>query len=90
MGWYRCANLDVKKKQPGKVSGNLYYCKKLKTYVNPSKFKCEKFSKDDKRLENHEIYEDGKNYYNDNTPIGLYVFVLIVLIIVGLIMGVFW
>lgn len=90
MGCYRCANLDVKQKSPGKVDGNLYYCKKLKTYVNPSSFKCEKFVANDNRVENHEVYEQGKKYYNDKTPIALYLVLLVILIIVGLILGVFW
>lgn len=90
MGCYRCDNLDVKEKKAGRVSGNLYYCKKLKTYVNPAKFKCENFVKNDKRLENGDIYKDGKNYYDNTTPNWFYFFILIILIIVGLIMGVFW
>ena len=32
MGCYNCDNLDKDKKAAGKVSGNLYYCKKLKTF----------------------------------------------------------
>ena len=90
MGCYRCANLDPKEKKSGKVSGYLYYCKKLKTYVNPAKFKCENFAKNDKRLENSEIYKDGQNYYDNATPTWFYLIILIVLIILGLFMGVFW
>ena len=38
-----CNNLDGKKKSAGKTSGNLYYCKKLKTYVNPTQVGYDKF-----------------------------------------------
>ena len=36
-----------------------------------------------------EIYDDGKKYYNDTTPVGFYLVVLIILIILGLFLGVF-
>lgn len=86
-----CSNLDNSKKSPGKVSGNLYYCKKLKEYVNPSMCGCEKFDKtySRKSYENDEIYQDGKDYYNNDTPLELLVFIFIFLVILGLIMGVF-
>ena len=38
---------------------------------------------------NDEIYDDGKKYYNDTTPVGFYLVVLITLIILGLFLGVF-
>ena len=71
-------NLDVKKKADGKVDG-LYFCKKQKQYINPSNTECEKFEKAFKRQnwESNEIYEAGKKYYNDSTPVGIYVFILI-------------
>lgn len=90
MGCYNCDNLDKDKKAAGKVSGNLYYCKKLKTYVNPTYDGCEKFVKSSRKpYENDDIYKDGKSYYNDKTPLGIYIIVIIILLIIGLIMGVF-
>ena len=92
MGCYNCSNLDPSKKKPGKVSGNLYYCKKLKDFVNPYEFNCNNFDKtySRKSWENDEIYKDGKSYYDNDTPLWVYSFVLIALIILGLILGVFW
>lgn len=86
-----CSNLDTKKKSAGKVNGNLYYCKKMKTYVNASKTGCEKFEKASgrKSWETDELYKDGKLYDNDTTPISLYLFLMVILIILGLILGVF-
>ncbi len=88
---FNCDNLDPKKKAAGKVSGNLYYCKKNKTYINPIMKACDKYKLTEKRKEkeNEEIKNDGKNYYNDTTPVGLLVAVFIILIILGLALGVF-
>ena len=87
-----CKNLDPKKKSPGKANGNLYFCKKAKTFVYASSSKCKNFEKASgrKSYEIDEIYKESKLYDNDTTPLGLYVILLIVLVIVGLIMGVFW
>lgn len=87
-----CSNLDTKKKKAGKIRGNLYYCKKLKQYVNTTMYACEKFDKtySRKKYENDEIYDDGKKFLDDdNTPVGLLVAVFFILLILGLIMGVF-
>ena len=86
-----CSYIDTSKVKPGKVSGNLYYCKKLKEYVNPSMCGCEKFDKtySRKSYENDEIYQDGKDYYNNDTPLGLLIGIFIFLVILGLFMGVF-
>ena len=86
-----CVNLDVNNKKAGKVSGNLYYCKKIKKYVNPSMCNCENFDKtySRKKYDNELIYEDGKNFYDDDTPLGLLVVIFFILLILGLIMGVF-
>lgn len=91
MACYNCNNLNPDKSVKGKVDGALYYCKKLKTFVNPAKFECEKFEKSYRKSDvNDKIYKDGKDYYNDATPLWFYVFILIALIILGLIFGVFW
>ena len=87
---YNCANLDKEKKSAGKLMGNLYYCKKNKVFVNAATNGCEKWSKSSRKgYEDDEIYKDSKDYYNNNTPIGVLAFVLIVLVILGLILGVF-
>ena len=90
MGCHRCGNLDPKKKSAGKAGGNLYFCKKMKTFVNPSKFSCDKFKKADrKEWQNNEIYDDGKRYYNDRTPAIVYFILFAILVIIGLLSGVF-
>lgn len=38
---------------------------------------------------NDEIYINSKNYCDNNMPIGLYIFLLIILIVLGLILEVF-
>ena len=67
MGCYRCGNLDTKKKSAGKAGGNLYYCKKAKTFVNPAKFSCDKFKKADrkewqKKNKNNKTKISGRTY----------------------------
>ena len=79
---YNCDNLDPKKKSAGKLDGSLYYCKKLKTYVNAYRDGCEKWEKSDRKsYENDEFYEQGKKYYNDDKPLGFYLFLLVLVII---------
>ena len=54
-----------------------HYCKKLKTYVNPYRDGCEKWEKSDRKgYENDELYDQGKKYYNDDKPLGFYLFLL--------------
>lgn len=85
-----CDNLDPKKKVPGKVSGNLYYCKKLKTFVNPTMKGCEKYTKSKRKYyESDDMLREGREYNNDIIPNGLYLAILIILIIIGLIFGLF-
>lgn len=86
-----CGNLDPKKNKAGKVNGNLYFCKKKKSFVNPTSTDCGKFEKAYKRknYEIDEIYREGKIYDNDDTPMGLYVLILIVLIILAIIFKIF-
>lgn len=90
MGCYNCAYLDTKTKKSGAVNGCLYYCKKNKTFINAATDNCESHKNSYRdSYENNEIYRNSEDYYDDDTPIALYVFILITLIIVGLIMGVF-
>ena len=87
---YNCKYLDKEKKKQGKVDGNLYYCQKNKAYINAAKDTCPNFSKSERRSwENDEIYQDSKKYYDNDTPLGFYIFILVVLIILGLILNVF-
>lgn len=86
-----CKNLDVKNKKKGKVNGNLYFCKKKKSYVSGCTYGCPDFQKASgrKSYQTDEIFKDGKKYSNDTTPVGIYIMLLVVLIILGIIMKVF-
>lgn len=90
MGCYSCAYLDTKTKKSGAIDGCLYYCKKNKTFVNAATDSCETHKNGYRdTYENNEIYRNSEDYYDDDTPIELYIFILIVMIVLGLIMGVF-
>lgn len=91
MGCCSCVHLKEDKKSNGKVNGCVYFCSKKKTYVNGAGDACDKYEVDRLRKTHirDEIYRDGKNYYNDDTPFSLYLFAAIVLFILGLIFGVF-
>lgn len=86
-----CKYLDGKNKCDGKVSGCKYYCSKVGGYVDGSSNGCDKYEKTYSRTnyECNKIYEEGKHFYNDNTSNGVYLVILIILIILGLILGVF-
>ena len=67
-----------------------YFCKKNKVYVNAAKTTCEHYEKSYRQKDlDSDIYEDSKEYYDNDTPLSFYIVILIVLIIIGLIMGVF-
>lgn len=86
-----CANLDYDSRKPGKASGALYFCKKKNTYVNGAKDYCELYESG--LLETHkknQVYEDGKNYDDDNSSIGSYLFILILLVIFGILGMIFF
>ena len=87
---YKCKNLDVKKKTAGEESGAVYYCKKVKGNVNPASPGCDKFE-DGKRdyYDDKEILKDGKDYSNDTKSPMFYLIVFIILLVLGLILGVF-
>lgn len=90
MGCYNCGNLDAKKKSKGKVSGAIYYCKKMKTYVNPTNNGCKNFKKCSRKpWDNEAIYKDGQKYFNDRTPAVVYIILFIIIVIIGLLSGVF-
>lgn len=86
-----CKFLKSDDKKSGAVSGCVYYCTNIKKYVNGTDQKCENFYKDyiRKIYERDEIYNNGKNYYDDTTPTSTYVFIAIILIIITFIVNVF-
>lgn len=90
MGCNSCDNLDVKSKKPGAVDGYLYYCKHKKAYVNCATDCCESY-KDGYRssFECNELYRNSRDYNDDDTPVETYVFILILVIVVGLILELF-
>ena len=85
-----CKNLDLNKTKDGKVSGKLYYCKKAKKYVNPSMCSCDSFNKtySRNRYECEKIYKDGKAYDDNDMPLGVYITIFMVLLVLSLVMGV--
>ncbi len=91
MGCCSCKYLNENCKKEGKVSGSLYYCSKMKTFVSGASSSCDSycFEYGRKVYVRDEIYNDGKNYYNDATSPSFYLVVLIILIILGLFLGVF-
>lgn len=91
MGCYNCKYLKYEDKKDGYVNGSVYYCTKIKKYVNGADDGCESYHKDimRKTYESNEIFNNGKNYYNDSTPNSTYLFILIIFIIISLIVNVF-
>ena len=90
MGCFKCANLDTKNKKAGKISGSLYYCKKLKKYVNPKDDKCQMYKKADRTdYQNQLIYLDGKRYQNGSTNMWPFIILFLILALIGLLSGVF-
>lgn len=89
-GCNSCDYLDPKAKKPGKVGGCLYFCNNKKNYVNASKDYCENYKEIFRdSIENNEIYDNSKNY-DDNTPLGSYLFILLLIIIIGLVCMIFF
>lgn len=86
-----CKYLKYDDKKNGDVSGCLYYCYNIQKYINGTNEVCENYCKDYARkiYESDEIYNDGKNYYNDSTPTSTYVFIAVILIIIAFIVNVF-
>ena len=90
MGCYNCAYLNANDKKCGKTNGCMYYCTKLKKYVNGASDMCESYSKDYSRkdYENNEIYRNGKHYYNgSDTPLPVKILLIIILIIIAIIVN---
>lgn len=91
MGCCNCKYLNENDKKEGKVSGCCYFCKKKNCYVAGNSNICDDFSNDysRKRYISDEIYHNGREYYDDDTSIGFYLFVLFILIIILIISKLF-
>ena len=85
-----CAYLDESKKKDGVCSGCIYYCKKNKCFVNGCNSSCNEYKSSFRsNYECSKIYDEGKSYSDDTTPVSFYLVILVVLVILGLIMNVF-
>lgn len=91
MGCYNCKYLKYQQKKDGCINGSVYYCTKIKKYVNGADDGCNAYYKDysRKNYEADEIYNNGRHYSDDSTPISFYVFLVIVLSIVTFIVNIF-
>ncbi len=91
MGCCNCKFLDENNVHEGKVSGCCYFCKKRKCYVTGNSTGCDFFSNDYSRNSymKDEIYYNGEKYYDDDTPISFYLFILVVLIVILVITNIF-
>lgn len=90
-GCNSCAYLDPEDKAKGKAGGYVYKCKKNDRYVNAATDNCENWENAyrDNTLAN-ELYKNGKDYSNtDNSTIGKYLFLLIIMIIGGILLSIF-
>ena len=83
-----CKYLNEEKKMDGKVSGSLYFCSKLGTYVDGCEEKCKNHEKAYCRtnFKCDEIYNEGKNFYDDDRKPSYYMMQLVIVIIFGLIL----
>lgn len=55
LGCCSCKYLNENKKMEGRVNGSLYYCSKLKTYVNGASGSCDNYCIDHGRKYIHEM-----------------------------------
>ena len=88
MGCYNCEYLNKEDKKEGKINGCMYYCTKMKKYINGACDGCEAWSKDYKRAnyENNEIYNNGRHFSDgSDTPLSLQIMLIIILIIIAII-----
>lgn len=91
MGCYNCKYLKMSDRKDGKINGSVYYCTKLKKYVNGAYDDCDNYYKDyaRKTYESDLIYENGRHYSNNNTSIETLIFLAIFLGILAIIVNVF-
>lgn len=90
MNCVNCKYLDINNKKEGKVNGCLYYCKLRQEYVYGCDGTCEKFEnerRDSKVIE--KIYQEGKEYDDINASPEALLIIIIILVIMGMVMGVF-
>ena len=81
-----CKYLNEEKKLDGKVSGCEYFCNKNKWFINGQDNACDKYESSFRGTNRcNEIYNDGKNFYNDTHSVSYYLFILIVIIIIAII-----
>ncbi len=86
-----CKYLNTDKKYEGAVSGCKYYCEKYKAYIDGSQYSCDKYEKHYGRSSYtcDKVCEDGNNFYDDNKSASFYVFVLIIILILGFLLNLF-
>lgn len=91
MGCYNCSYLKYEDRKDGVVNGSVYYCVKIKKYVNGASDCCDSYYKDytRKTYEKDEIYTNGRNYCNDSTSNSTYLFILVVLLLISFIVKLF-
>lgn len=84
MGCCHCRYLCENNKLEGRCSGAIYYCSKQKKYVNGAKDGCDLYLKDYCKtlVTSNEIYDNGRNYYDDDKSPMFYLFILRVMLIV--------
>lgn len=88
MACYNCEYLVAENKKEGNINGCLYYCTKMKKYVNGTDSGCDLHSKDISRSTslNNEIYNNGRHYYNGNDfPLSIKVIFIFILVILAII-----
>ena len=89
-GCNSCANLDFKARKPGKSGGALYFCKKKETYVNCAKDNCEYYENGIlETYEKNKAYDDGMKYDDDAGSVESYMYILIIIIVVGILLTIF-
>lgn len=91
MNCYDCCYLKFDDKKEGKVNGALYYCPKIKKYVYGNNEACDDYKYDNLRKTyiKDQIYLDGKKYSDDTTSLFSYIFILILILIIGFIIKFF-
>lgn len=85
-----CNCLDDKNKKEGCTSGCLYYCKVKKEYIYANNMQCDHFKKSsrDEELVNN-LIEESKVYDNILISEDSLLLLFVILVIIGLIIGVF-
>ena len=77
-----CKYLKEGDYQEGSISGKKHYCSKIKEYVNGSNDKCSAYEKSYRSSYiDNQILEEGEKYYNDSTPIPVYILLVIIMLI---------